>query len=74
VSLDVEPVKAELVIDGTPIRASQERNRAVWLEPGSHLVEIRHPGYRTLTLNLQVAGGRSYGVYRRLQREVGTAS
>ena len=69
VSVDVKPANAELIIDGFPVEASREQKRAVWLEPGSHLVEIRHPGYRTLSLDIQVAGGRSYEIYRRLQRQ-----
>ena len=71
VSVDVKPANAEVIIDGFPVEASREQERAVWLEPGSHLVEIRHPGYRTLSLNMQVAGGGSYEIYRRLQRQGG---
>lgn len=71
VSVDVKPANAELIIDGFPVEASREQKRAVWLEPGSHLVEIRHPGYRTLRLDIQVAGGASYEIYRRLQRQGG---
>ena len=71
VRVDVKPANAEVIIDGFPVEASREQKRAVWLEPGSHLVEIRHPGYRTLSLNMQVAGGGSYEIYRRLQRQEG---
>ena len=71
VSVDVKPANAELIIDGFPVEASREQKRAVWLEPGSHLVEIRHTGYRTLRLDIEVAGGASYEIYRRLQRQGG---
>ena len=67
-SLDVKPTNAELFIDGRSAGSARGRNREIWLEPGSHLVMLRHSGYQTLSFDIQVAAGQSYDLHRELER------
>jgi PEGA domain-containing protein len=68
-SLHVRPHKADLVIDGTDVGEARDYTadtRPLWLSPGSHQVEIRYSGYRTLRLGLEVSKGQVYDLHYRL--------
>jgi PEGA domain-containing protein len=71
-SVKVRPRKAELVVDD--LHVGQAGNQTLWLSPGSHRVEIRHPGYRTLSLAMNVSEGQAYDIRYRLKRGEGTDS
>jgi PEGA domain-containing protein len=71
-SLKVRPRKAQLVIDD--LHVGQAGNQTLWLPPGSHRVEIRYPGYRTLSLAMDVSQGQVYDIRYHLKRGEGTDS
>ena len=71
-SLNIKPRKAELMVDGFPVGEAGEQT--LYLSPGSHQVEIRHSGYRTLSLAMDVTRGQIYDVRYRLKRGEGTDS
>jgi len=71
-SLRVRPRKAQLVIDD--LHVGQAGHQTLWLPPGSHRVEIRHPGYRTLSLAMDVSQGQVYDIRYHLKRGEGTDS
>jgi len=71
-SLKVRPRKAELVVDGFHVGKAEDQT--LWLSPGSHQVEIRHPGYRTLSLAMDLSQGQVYDLRYHLKRGEGTDS
>jgi hypothetical protein len=61
VSFDVTPDTAEVVVDGSVVGTAGSfgpRNQPLGLAPGRHRVEIRAPGYRTMTFDADVQAGQ----------------
>jgi hypothetical protein len=59
-SVRVQPVDAEVSIDGEPWRGSSGTDRLVIeLSEGSHTVEIRKPGFRTYVTQVEIRHGET---------------
>ncbi len=74
VSTDVRPKNARVHLDGEFIgraRFFNGKNGFLYLEPGSYRLELRHGGYRTLTIELDAAPRCRYELRHFLERDRG---
>ena len=70
--LEVEPRGvAEIYVDGYFVGTADDRRDEVALEPGSHRVDIRAPGYESERVDVRLEAGDSATLRRSLQREGG---
>lgn len=70
--LEVEPRGvAEIYVDGYFVGTADDRRDEVALEPGSHRVDIRAPGYESERVDVRLEAGESATLRRSLQREGG---
>ena len=70
--LEVEPRGvAEIYVDGYFVGTADDRRDEVALEPGSHRVDIRAPGYEAERVDVRLEAGESATLRRALQREAG---
>jgi hypothetical protein len=71
VSFDVTPSNAEIVVDGASrgtVGDFTATTEPLGLEPGRHHIEIRAPGYRTTTFEVDIVAGQAIPYYGSLQR------
>ncbi|MBV8864901.1 MAG: protein kinase [Acidobacteriaceae bacterium] len=54
--LHVAPLDAQLTVDGSPVSV---RNGMVAVQPGTHLFEVRSPGYRPFSRSVEVGTGNN---------------
>ncbi len=72
--LDVEPAAlVQVFVDGFFVGTPSDFRGDLELEAGTHRVELRAPGYHTLSLDVQIAPGR-IATYRRALDPVGGAA
>jgi hypothetical protein len=70
----VSPGKAEVTVDGKAVGKARDFDsvrRPLWLKPGEHVVEIVKPGYQTLRLAFDLAGGSGYDINYGLNKGTG---
>lgn len=70
VELDVRPKKATVVLDDRDIGQARDYNGRwdeLYLRPGMHKLEFRHPGYKTYVTYLEARPGRSYRIDEALE-------
>jgi hypothetical protein len=71
VSFDVTPDTAQVFVDGSLVGTAGSfgpRYQPLGLTPGRHRVEIRAPGYRTLTFDADIQAGQVIPYQGQLQR------
>lgn len=72
--LQVTPNTAQVFVDGFYVGVVNDtRDRGLWLEAGSHRVELRADGYETVTFDVRIAEGETVDYRRGLARETTTA-
>jgi len=74
VELKVKPKKAEVYIDGESRGQARDFNGkwdVLYVPPGTRTVELRHDGYKTLRLVLEIEPGGYYTVSEHLEQGTG---
>jgi hypothetical protein len=72
--LHVSPRKADIIIDGSDLGEARDYDpdfHPLWLTPGDHLLELRHPGYQTLKVRLLAVKGEESALHYKLKRGSG---
>jgi hypothetical protein len=59
VAIRVQPADAEILIDGARWTGGSDDGLVVQLSPGSHQIEVRKDGYRTLMTTVDVRPGET---------------
>jgi len=75
VELHVSPRKATVIVDGTNVGQARDfssRAYPLWLESGTHELELSHRGYQTLRVKLEAKRGRAYRIHYDLHEGEGT--
>jgi len=75
VEMHVNPKKATVTVDGTSVGQARDfdtKAYPLWLNTGSHVMELRHKGYQTLRVKFEVRKGRAYKVRYDLRQGEGT--
>jgi hypothetical protein len=70
-SFDITPADAQVLVDRQPVgvvSAFWRRSQPLTLAPGHHRVEIRAPGYRAVTFEVDLAPGEVVPYYGTLER------
>jgi uncharacterized membrane protein len=71
-AIRVQPVDAELLIDGQRWERSSDREPlVVQLAAGEHMVEVRREGYRSYTRQVEIKGGETSPINVSLSRGEG---
>jgi PEGA domain-containing protein len=66
VVLDISPKKATLLIDGEDVGKARDYDSKAYpllLKKGTHVLELRYKGYRTLRVKFTVRPGKAYRVH-----------
>jgi hypothetical protein len=61
VSFDITPGDAELTVDGNPVGTVDEftpTSQPLGLSAGTHRIEVRAPGYQTITFDVNIVAGQ----------------
>lgn len=77
VDTDVEPEDARVILDGESIGTADDFDGFpdyLTLSPGRHTLEFRHPGHRTLRINVSAQRGHVYSIDRTLRQKDGDDS
>ncbi len=67
VNLRIEPADATVYLDGRFLGLASELPEELWLDPGSHRLEIARPGFAGRALDLELGAGEELDVDARLQ-------
>jgi PEGA domain-containing protein len=65
IELHVSPRKSTLIVDGTNVGQARDFSSPaypLWLEAGSHVLELNYPGYQTLRVKFEAKRGRAYRI------------
>ena len=71
VSFEITPTTADVFVDGSPVGTVGEftpRTEPLGLTPGRHRIEIRAPGYRTMTFDADIVAGQVIPYQGTMQR------
>ena len=68
-ALRVQPLEAEVVVDGESWQSPEAGNITLQLSEGVHRVEVRKPGYRTYSSDVRVRRGETTTINVSLSRE-----
>jgi hypothetical protein len=68
-AIRVQPLDAEVIVDGESWQSPQAGSITLQLSDGPHRVEVRKPGYRTYITEVRVRRGESTSVNVSLSRE-----
>ena len=72
--LHVSPRKSTLIVDGTNVGQARDFNSVaypLWLEAGSHVLELSYKGYQTLRVKFEAKRGRAYRIHYDLRKGEG---
>jgi hypothetical protein len=61
VSFDITPGEAEVVVDGNPVGTVDQftpTSQPLGLSAGRHRIEVRAPGYQTITFDVNIVAGQ----------------
>lgn len=66
IELHVNPRKATIVVDGTSLGQARDfssRAYPLWLQAGTHDLELSYKGYQTLRVRFEAKPGRAYRIH-----------
>ena len=71
VSFDITPGDAEVIVDGNPVGTVDEftpTSQPLGMSAGRHRVEVRAPGYKTITFDVNIVAGQVIPYQGNLER------
>ena len=71
--LEVEPRSAQVFVDGDFVGTVQDSGRRLFLDPGSHRVEVSADGFQTVTFDVRIRPFETITYRRDLDRAAGLA-